>query len=272
MPKPKPAIYPAEIQSIRSTAIPGGSSLVSDVRAFKMTPVQAVTRFFESGKPSNTGIRYWQTLREVLELLPQCDWENDPSVNSIDGNRWVFMDPDNENRVTTVFTSEQAVIEHGIKPLLGQAFDFKAWVEQLTHGRLPEPEMELQALAAKAQNHAQQMLALESPKFAQAGDNRHTLANPSLDIVKATDQGNGGNSAAYLAARLKKAERDDLLAEIGPGKRFKSVRAAAIEAGIIKPVPTVRVTSDMEAVAAKLCQHLTREQRIQLIDLLAPDL
>ena len=267
MPKPKPATYPAEIQSIRSTAIPGGSSLVSDVRAFKMTPVQAVTRFFESGKPSNTGIRYWQTLREVLELLPQCDWENDPSIGSVDGNRWVFMDPDNENRVTTVFTSEQAVIEHGIKPLLGQAFDFKAWVEQLTHGRLLEPEMELQALAAKAQNHAQQMLALESPKFAPPG-NPHN----NRDNVTVRGQGNGGNSAAYLAARLKKSERDDLLAEIGPGKRFRSVRAAAIEAGIIKPVPTIRVTSDMEAVAAKLCQHLTREQRIQLIDLLAPDL
>lgn len=154
-----------------------------------------------------------------------------------------------------------------------------AWVAQVVEGvRVLHGQGHVgaipseQALAAKAQNHAQQMLALESPKFAQAGDNRHTLANPSLDIVKATDQGNGGNSAAYLAARLKKAERDDLLAEIGPGKRFKSVRAAAIEAGIIKPVPTVRVTSDMEAVAAKLCQHLTREQRIQLIDLLAPDL
>jgi len=267
MPKPKPATYPAEIQSIRLTAIPGGSSLVSDVRAFKMTPVQAVTRFFESGKPSNTGIRYWQTLREVLELLPQCDWENDPSIGSVDGNRWVFMDPDNENRVTTVFTSEQAVIEYGIKPLLGQAFDFKAWVEQLTHGRLPEPEMELQALAVKAQDHAQQMLALESPKFASAG-----RPHGKLDDIKVTSQGDGGTSAAYLAARLKKAERDDLLAEIGPGKRFQSIRAAAIEAGIIKPVPTIRVTSDMEAVAAKLCQHLTREQRIQLIDLLAPDL
>jgi uncharacterized tellurite resistance protein B-like protein len=53
---------------------------------------------------------------------------------------------------------------------------------------------------------------------------------------------------------------------------FRSVRAAAIEAGIIKPVPTVRLVADMGAVAGKLCQHLTQQQRIQLIDLLAPDL
>jgi len=63
----------------------------------------------------------------------------------------------------------------------------------------------------------------------------------------------------------------DVLERVKAGE-FKSARAAAIEAGIIKPVPTIRVTGDMEAVAAKLCQHLTREQRIQLIDLLAPDL
>jgi hypothetical protein len=81
-----------------------------------------------------------------------------------------------------------------------------------------------------------------------------------------------GNSAAYLAARLKKAGRDDLLEQIGPDKEFRSVRAAAIEAGIIKPVPTVRLVADMGVVAGKLCQHLTQQQRIQLIDLLAPDL
>jgi len=44
-------------------------------------------------------------------------------------------------------------------------------------------------------------------------------------------------------------------------------------AGFIRPSPpTIRLTNDMPAVAAKLCQHLTREQRIQLIDLLAPEL
>ena len=72
---------------------------------------------------------------------------------------------------------------------------------------------------------------------------------------------------------LPRLARDapEVLERVKAGE-FRSARAAAIEAGIIKPVPTIRVTSDMEAVAAKLCQHLTREQRIQLIDLLTPDL
>ena len=152
-----------------------------------------------------------------------------------------------------------------------------AWVAQVVEGvRVLHGQGHVgaipseQALAAKAQNHAQQMLALESPQFAEPCRPTKEQAEKG-DNVTLKETGKG-NSAAYLAARLKKSERDDLLAEIGPGKRFKSVRAAAIEAGIIKPVPTIRVTSDMEAVAAKLCQHLTREQRIQLIDLLTPDL
>jgi hypothetical protein len=154
-----------------------------------------------------------------------------------------------------------------------------AWVAQVVEGvRVLHGQGHLgaiparEALAAKAQDHAQQMLALKDPQFAERGDNRHTLAEPRRDIITSRSQGDGGTSAAYLAARLKKAQRDDLLEQIGPGKRFRSVRAAAIEAGIIKPVPTIRVTNDMPAVAAKLCQHLNREQRIQLIDLLAPDL
>jgi hypothetical protein len=69
--------------------------------------------------------------------------------------------------------------------------------------------------------------------FAEAG-------NPygNLDNIKVIAQGEGGNCAAYLAARLKKAGRDDLLEQVGPKKPYRSIRAAAIEAGIIKPVPT----------------------------------
>ena len=73
-------------------------------------------------------------------------------------------------------------------------------------------------------------LALEGT-FAEAGDNQHTLKEGGLDIVQTSVNGGGGTSAAYLAARLKKAGRDDLLAQIGPGKEYRSFRAAAIEAG-----------------------------------------
>lgn len=79
-----------------------------------------------------------------------------------------------------------------------------------------------------------------------------------------------GRGVAYLQARLRRDAPE--VADALERGEFKSARAAAIKAGIIKPVPTVRLVADMAAVAGKLCQHLTLEQRIELIDLLAPDL
>jgi hypothetical protein len=119
---------------------------------------------------------------------------------------------------------------------------------------------------APSQRKSERMLALESPQFASGGENQYTLADYARDIVTARSQGDGGNSAAYLAARLKKADRDDLLSEIGPGKRFKSVRAAAIEAGIIRPVPTIRLVPDPAKVAAAIRKHLDQQQIASLVE------
>ena len=97
------------------------------------------------------------------------------------------------------------------------------------------------------------------------------IGNGRKDESRGSDATSKDRGQSYLLRRIAR-DQPELLDQIGPGKEFHSVRAAAIEAGIIKPVPTVRVTADMAAVASKLCQHLTLEQRIELIDLLAPDL
>lgn len=134
-----------------------------------------------------------------------------------------------------------------------------AAVLEATGQNLSKSELD-QALAA--QRSAQAALGLTGT-FAEPGN-----PHGNRDIVTVRSQGEGGNSAAYLAARLKKAGRDDLLDQIGPGKEFRSVRAAAMEAGIVKPVPTVRLVSDVNIIAAKLCQHLTLEQRHALAEAL----
>jgi len=78
-----------------------------------------------------------------------------------------------------------------------------------------------------------------------------------------------GETQAYLLRRIAR-DQPELLDQIGPDKEFRSVRAAAIEAGIIKPVPTIRLVADMAVVASKLRQHLTQQQLLGLINLLAP--
>lgn len=143
-----------------------------------------------------------------------------------------------------------------------------AWVAQVVEGvRVLQAQGEEGPIpVARAVATANHALNLTGP-FADPGN-----PHGNCDNITVRSQGNGGTSAAYLAARLKKAGRDDLLEQVGPKKLYRSIRAAAIEAGIIKPVPTVRLVADMAVVAGKLCQHLTQQQRIQLIDLLAPDL
>jgi hypothetical protein len=136
-----------------------------------------------------------------------------------------------------------------------------AWVEQVVEG--------VRVLHAHGHDGAVPLqLVIEQAKAQPLAANGEIGNGRSLDNVKATE---GGNSQSYLLRRIAR-DQPGLLDQIGPDKEFHSVRAAAIEAGIIKPVPTVRVTADMAAVASKLCQHLTLEQRIELIDLLAPNL
>ena len=142
------------------------------------------------------------------------------------------------------------------------------WVDWLIKGVTATSEAVTKAddlaTVGKAQAHANAAIHLQGT-FAEAGDNRHTLSDPSLDIVKTTDQGEGGNSAAYLAARLKKADRDDLLKQIGPGKKHQSVRSAAIEAGIIIPFPSLQL-KDPAPTAQKLLAKKGREWCLQLLD------
>ena len=77
-----------------------------------------------------------------------------------------------------------------------------------------------------------------------------------------------GTDATYLLRRLAR-DAPDVLERVKTGE-IKSARAAAIEAGIIKPVPTVRLVADMAVVAGKLRQHLTQQQLSELFDRLEP--
>jgi hypothetical protein len=45
---------------------------------------------------------------------------------------------------------------------------------------------------------------------------------------------------------------------------FRSARAAAIEAGIIRPVPTIRLVDDMAKMAAALPKHLNQDHHHRL--------
>lgn len=76
-----------------------------------------------------------------------------------------------------------------------------------------------------------------------------------------------GDNAAYLKARLQRDHPE--IAEALDRGEYRSARAAAIEAGIVKPVPTVRLVDDLNKVASKLKQHLPADRLAELVSLLS---
>ena len=83
------------------------------------------------------------------------------------------------------------------------------------------------------------------------------------------DQGNNitllrGTGADYLLRRMAR-DCPELLDGIGKGKRFKSARAAAIEAGIITPFPSLEL-KDSASTAQKLLAKKGQEWCLQLLE------
>ena len=85
-----------------------------------------------------------------------------------------------------------------------------------------------------------------------------------VDIVNSTEA-KGGNAASYLLRRIAR-DQPELLDQIGPDKQHHSARSAAIAAGIIKPVPTVRLVADVSKVAAAIRKHLDPQQVANLVE------
>jgi hypothetical protein len=91
---------------------------------------------------------------------------------------------------------------------------------------------------------------------------------PTLQEV--TDKGSNttftrqDRGQAYLLRRIAR-DQPDLLSEIGQNKRFKSARAAAIEAGIITPFPSLQL-KDPAPTAQKLLDKKGHAWCLALLD------
>lgn len=100
--------------------------------------------------------------------------------------------------------------------------------------------------------------------LAQHGTNQHREQQKE-ELTLSTPK--GGNGQAYLLRRLSR-DAPEVLERVKAGE-FKSARAAAIEAGIIKPVPTIRLVDDLEKVAENICRHLSTDQLVALATAIA---
>jgi len=89
------------------------------------------------------------------------------------------------------------------------------------------------------------------PKHGEIGN-----ARSRVDIIKSTQ---GGTSSSYLARRIKR-DHPEIFDKL---ETYKSIRAAALEVGIVKE--TMTVPRDIDALVMTLRRKLTQEEIIKLI-------
>jgi hypothetical protein len=128
------------------------------------------------------------------------------------------------------------------------------WARQSLEALAPHVTLQsAQAQAAKEQPLAEHRRPTAEEQEAKPSERRNTSY---------------GETQSYLLRRIAR-DQPELLDQIGPDKPHRSARAAAIAAGIIKPVPTIRLVDDLGKVAAALRKHLSDDQLSALVQELA---
>ena len=114
------------------------------------------------------------------------------------------------------------------------------------------------ARARRAQEHAESLLG----KIINAGPGPRTLEERSNSDNITINSTGKGTAAAYLTARIAR-DRPDILARMKAGE-FPSVRAAALEAGIVEP--TFSCPTDPVKAARRIRRHFTGDRLHRLIE------
>lgn len=193
-------------------------------------------------------------------------------MGQLDRNKWRELFIKRQQYIHTEF-------EHGCECVIDWLAEAEEFHEELGYGSADEmlqKELEIPpdwvrmaaaVLEATGENLSKAEVdhAIELKKH--GGDRRSEQAKQ--DQADNISLKHHGTSAQYIRAKLK-AHHPEIAEQLERGE-FRSARAAAIKAGIVKPVPTIRLVTDLNVVAAKLCQHLTPEQRIALAEAILPD-
>jgi hypothetical protein len=135
------------------------------------------------------------------------------------------------------------------------------WVDWLIQGvrATSEEVVEADKLVEAAQAAAASRLAAHRRPTTKEQENKVD----NVHFIKPANQLNS-NSQERILRRIAR-DQPDLLNEIGHGKRFKSARAAAIEAGIITPFPSLQL-KDPAPTAQKLLDKKGQAWCLQLLE------
>jgi hypothetical protein len=132
------------------------------------------------------------------------------------------------------------------------------WVDWLIQGvRVTSGKVtKADELVAAAQTAAVQQITQPLSQKGELGNGRKSRR----DVIPSTR----GTSREHLLRRIAR-DKPELLDEIGKDKRLKSARAAAIEAGIITPFPSLQLKEPLPT-AQKLLAKKGQEWCLQLLE------
>jgi hypothetical protein len=150
------------------------------------------------------------------------------------------------------FASPEAMIRDGYRLELQEIAVALDWLK-LNPPNYPIPLELAQQLAAAA-------VMKDAKPVGQHGGDRKSEARSTDQVANGTLKAKGSNQAAYLAARIKKV-RPDIAAAVERGE-YRSMRAAAISAGIITPpTPLQIVLKLLPQLSDKDWQQVLRARR-----------
>jgi hypothetical protein len=152
-----------------------------------------------------------------------------------------------------------------LKNLVESFAEHQGWQELgfLTWEKFCETKLQVAAdkLRAEAENRVAS-IATHAKPLAEHGDEKRISHGYNRNL-ESLDK---GNNAAYLTARIAR-DRPDILEDMKQGK-YKSVRAAAIDAGIIDPEKTKRhqLPTDPTAAGRYLAYRVDKEWMLECVD------
>lgn len=210
-------------------------------------PLEKAHRLMREGRTESKWCEATGKVDIVLELLDMAEAE---------GEEWgkPVHDPEHYSPYPVIYESKEDFIAKRVQVYVDRHQHLQGYIKSYAQDR----KRQLQDNVENA----------KANPIADHGGDRMLEQNEVPQGYNVTlPQPKRGNSQDYLARRLSR-DNPEVMDEIGEGKKFKSVRQAAIATGIIKPKITVQFDpSDSGGeIISKLYQKLSDDQLKEMLE------
>lgn len=152
--------------------------------------------------------------------------------------------------------------------------NIKEWIEAYPPEGLDTKPSVIEALIKdddELSSEFQKLIAVATPARENPGNptgrNQHTNKNRNC-VNNTIPEGSHGSTNREYLTRVMARDCPEILDQIGKDKKYRSVRAAAIDQGIIKPRLTVswKDGEDSAVIAGHIVEKLSEEQLREVFD------